>query len=120
MEIHAKNGLEQPPKFESFTTAAMKVLLRYIHSSIKAIVDDDVAEEKALEEAIGAAGSLDQTWTRFAHAPDLDSARKCMTEITTRMEELPQKKTASGGNRGGGDENGWRQRDGGRQWDDLW
>ncbi|KFX88496.1 hypothetical protein V490_07586 [Pseudogymnoascus sp. VKM F-3557] len=85
MEVHRRNGIEEPPtKSETFTIHSMKMILNAIHGSIKAIVDDDVAEAGALEARIGGvvpAGSFDEAWARFSAAPDIDSARKCMVEI---------------------------------------
>jgi hypothetical protein len=78
MEVHRRNGIKEPStKPKTFTIHAMKMILKAVHGSIKAIVDDDVAEAGALDTRIGGvvpAGSFNEAWARFSAAPDIDSA----------------------------------------------
>ncbi|KFY05308.1 hypothetical protein O988_00096 [Pseudogymnoascus sp. VKM F-3808] len=85
MEVHRRNRVEEPStKPETFTIYAIKMILKAVHRSIKAIIDDDIAEARALETRIGGVvpgGAFDESWTRFSAVPDIDSTRKCMVEI---------------------------------------
>ncbi|KFY32068.1 hypothetical protein V493_00541 [Pseudogymnoascus sp. VKM F-4281 (FW-2241)] len=90
MELHSSSSPKAAPTTATASTTApitmlaMKLLLTSVYSSLKALVDDDMAEGMALEGAIGGiipTGSFQQVWEEYGAAPDLNAAHMAMAEI---------------------------------------